>query len=412
MNIFAIIILLALILEFALKLGGNLLNLKALKLEVPPDLEGIYKPEEYRRSQGYIRATTHFLLLESSVKLFLLLIFWFSGGFNWFDQVIRSWNFAPLLSGLMYISILFFAYSLLQLPFSLYGTFVIEERFGFNRTTRGIFFLDRVKGFGLALGLGGLLLAGVLALFQYAGSYAWLYCWAAVVIFSLAMQYVAPTWIMPLFNKFTPMEAGELRDAILGYARSVNFPIKNVFVMDGSKRSSKSNALFTGFGRNKRIALFDTLIAQHSVSEMVAILAHEVGHYKRKHILQGTIVGILEAGVILFLLSLFLSSPGLYQAFYMRQESIYAGLLFFGLLYTPIELVLSIFMQMFSRKNEYEADRFAAETINDPRSLVHALKKLSANNLSNLTPHPFYVFLNYSHPPLQQRVQAIQGIKQ
>jgi STE24 endopeptidase len=412
MNVFAIVILLALILEFALKLAGNLLNLKALKLELPPDLEGIYEPEEYRRSQEYIRATTRLVLLESSFTLFLLLIFWFSGGFHWFDQVVRLWHFAPLLSGLLYIGILFFAYSLIRLPFSLYSTFVIEESFGFNRTTRGMFFLDRVKGLGLALGLGGLLLAGVLALFQYAGSYAWLYCWAAVVIFSLVMQYIAPTWIMPLFNKFTPMEAGELRDAILGYARSVNFPLKNVFVLDGSKRSSKSNAFFTGFGRNKRIALFDTLIAQHSIPEMVAILAHEVGHYKRKHILQGTIVGILQAGVIFFLLSLFLSSPGLYQAFYMRQESIYAGLLFFGLLYTPIELVLSVLMQMFSRKNEYEADRFAAETIDDPHSLVHALEKLSANNLSNLTPHPFYVFLNYSHPPLLQRVQAIQGIKQ
>jgi STE24 endopeptidase len=268
-----------------------------------------------------------------------------------------------------------------------------------------------VKGLGLALLLGGLLLAGILALFQYVGLYAWLYCWAAVVIFSLAMQYIAPTWIMPLFNKFTPMESGELKEAILRYARSVNFPIKNVFVMDGSKRSSKSNAFFTGFGRNKRIALFDTLIAQHSVPEMVAVLAHEVGHYKKKHILQGTIVSILHAGMIFFLLSLFLGSPDLYQAFYMRQEPIYAGLLFFGLLYTPIELVLSIVMQMVSRKNEYEADRFAAETIVEPCNLIDALKKLSATNLTNITPHPFYVFLNYSHPPLRQRIQSIQETK-
>ena len=380
-------------------------------MELPTALEGIYKAEDYRKSQEYIRATTRFGLVGNSFALFLLLAFWFSGGFNWFDQVVRVWNYIPLVSGLLYIGILVFAYSLLTLPFSIYGTFVIEERFGFNRTTPRTFFLDRVKGLGLALLLGGTLLAGILALFQYAGSYAWLYCWAAVAIFSLAMQYVAPTWIMPLFNKFTPMESGELKEAILRYARSVNFPIKNVFVMDGSKRSSKSNAFFTGFGRNKRIALFDTLIAQHTVPEMVAVLAHEVGHYKKKHILQGTIVGILHTGVIFFLLSLLLDSPDLYQAFYMRQESIYVGLLFFGLLYTPIELVLSVVMQMFSRKNEYEADRFAAETVDDPCSLVDALKKLSATNLSNLTPHPFYVFLNYSHPPLLQRVQAIQGTK-
>jgi STE24 endopeptidase len=205
------------------------------------------------------------------------------------------------------------------------------------------------------------------------------------------------------------MAPGELKEAILSYARSVNFPIKNVSVMDGSRRSSKSNAFFTGFGRNKRIALFDTLIAQHTVAEMVAVLAHEVGHYKKKHILQGTIVSILHMGLLFFLLSLFLGSPGLYQAFYMKQESIYAGLLFFGLLYTPIELALSIIMQMVSRKHEYQADRFAAETIDEPLSLIDALKKLSATNLSNLTPHPFYVFLNYSHPPLRQRIQAIQG---
>ncbi len=378
---------------------------------MPIALEGIYKAKDYRKSQEYIRATTRFGLVGSCFTLFLLLAFWFSGGFNWFDQVVRVWNFIPLVSGLLYIGILVFAYSLLTLPFSIYGTFVIEEHFGFNRTTPRTFFLDRLKGLGFALLLGGTLLAGILTLFQYAGPYAWLYCWAAVVMFSLAIQYIAPTWIMPLFNKFTPMESGELKEDILGYARSVNFPIKNVFVLDGSKRSSKSNAFFTGFGRNKRVALFDTLIAQHAVPEIVAVLAHEIGHYKKKHILQGTIIGILHTGVVFFLLSLFLGSSDLYLAFYMRQESIYAGLLFFGLLYTPIELVLSVVMQMLSRKNEYEADRFAAETIDNPRSLVNALKKLSATNLSNLTPHPFYVFLNYSHPPLLQRVQAIQGIK-
>jgi STE24 endopeptidase len=216
---------------------------------------------------------------------------------------------------------------------------------------------------------------------------------------------------MPLFNKYTPMAEGELKEAILKYTGSVNFPIKNIFVMDGSKRSSKSNAFFTGFGRNKRIALFDTLIAQHSVPEMVAVLAHEVGHYKKKHILQGMIISIVHTGVLFFLLSLFLTSPGLYQAFGIGYQPIYAGLLFFGLLYTPIELVLSVVMQMLSRKNEYEADRFAAETIDEPNNLIVALKKLSATNLSNLTPHPFYVFLNYSHPPLLQRIQAIQKTK-
>jgi len=374
MNTFAIIILVALVLELTIELVGNLLNLKALKLELPPALVGIYKAEDYRKSQEYIRATTRFGLVGSSFALFLLLAFWFSGGFNWFDQIIRTWNFGPLVSGLLYIGILLFTYSLLTLPFSIYGIFVIEERFGFNRTTLRTFFLDRVKGLGLTLLLGGSFLLGILALFQYAGPYAWIYCWAAVVIFSLAIQYVAPSWIMPVFNEFTPMETGELKEAILRYARSVSFPIRNVFVMDGSKRSSKSNAFFTGFGRNKRIALFDTLIAQHTVPEMVAVLAHEIGHYKKKHILQGTVVGVLHAGVIFFLLSLFLGSSGLYQAFYMEQESIYAGLLFFGLLYTPIEILISIMMHVISRRNEYEADHFAAETIDNPSNLIDASK--------------------------------------
>jgi STE24 endopeptidase len=411
MNIFAIIILAALVLEFSLKLAANMLNLKSLKLELPLILQGIYKPEDYSKSQEYLRVTTRFGLIESSFTLILLLAFWFTGGFNRFNQIVSSWHLMPLASGLLYIGILFFAYSLLKLPFSIYDTFVIEERFGFNKTTPRIFFMDLVKGFILAAILGGLLLTGVLTLFQYETRFAWIYCWATVIVLSLALQYVAPTWIMPLFNKYKPMESGELRDAILEYTHSINFPIKNIFVMDGSRRSSKSNAFFTGFGRNKRIALFDTLIAQHTVPEIVAVVAHEVGHYKKKHILQGTIISIAHTGLIFFLLSLFTGNTGLYQAFYMSQHPIYAGLLFFGLLYTPIELILSIIMQMISRRHEYQADRFAAETIKEPVNLVDALKKLSSTNLSNLTPDPFYVFLNYSHPPLMQRIQAMENIK-
>jgi len=408
MNPFFVVILVALVLEFVLHLIANLLNLKALKLELPPALEGVYEPEEYRNSQEYTRANTRFDFMASSLGLLFLLSFWFAGGFNYLDQVIRTWGFVPVVNGLLYIGILLIAYSLLMLPFSIYATFVIEERFGFNRTTPRTFLLDRVKGLALATLLGAPLLAGILVFFEYSGTYAWLYCWIATTIFLVVMQFVAPTWIMPLFNKFTSMESGQLKEAILKYANSINFPIENVFVMDGSKRSSKSNAFFTGFGRKKRIALFDTLIEKHAVPELVAVLAHEIGHHKRRHILQGMIISILHAGLMFFLLSVFLDSPGLYEAFYMKQQSIYAGLLFFGLLYTAIELPLSIAMHVLSRKNEYDADRFAAETLDEPRSLVDALKKLSASNLSNLTPHPFYVFLNYSHPPLLQRVQAIQ----
>jgi STE24 endopeptidase len=408
MNVFGIVILISLLLEFILELTGNLLNLRSLKLEVPAVLQDVYKPEEYRKSQEYLRVKTKFGILSSSFNLAVLLAFWFLRGFNRLDVVVRSWNLNQIESGLLYIGILVLAYSLLELPFSIYGTFVIEQRFGFNKTTGRLFVTDMVKNLLLGAVFGGALLAGVLAFFQYAGNYAWLYCWAGVVIFSLAFQFLAPTLIMPLFNKFTPMETGELREAILKYAGSVNFPLKNVFVMDGSKRSGKLNAFFTGFGRNKRIALFDTLVAQYSIPEIVGVLAHEVGHYKKKHVLQGMIISIIQTGVTFFILSLFIKSPGLYKAFYMENISIYSGLLFFILLYTPLQLVLSIVFQVVSRKNEYEADLFAAETIDKPQTMITALKKLSSKNLSNLTPHPFYVFLTYSHPPLLERITAIQ----
>lgn len=244
MNPFFLIILIALILDFVLRLVASLLNLKVLKLELPPTLEGVYNPEDYRKSQEYTRESTRFDIVAITFQLLLLLSFWFAGGFNYLDQVVRAWGLVPLVSSLLYIGILLVAYSLLTLPFSVYATFVIEERFGFNRTTPRTFLLDRVKGLALAVLLGAPLLVGILSFFEYSGLYAWLYCWLIITIFSLVMQFVTPTWIMPLFNKFTPLESGKLKEAILNYARSVNFSIKNVFVMDGSKRSSKSNAFF------------------------------------------------------------------------------------------------------------------------------------------------------------------------
>ena len=410
MNIFAIIILAALLVDYLLGMVANLLNLKALRLTVPEQLEGVHKPGDYHRSQEYTREATRFGFITSTFTLVVLLFFWFTGGFSLFDQWVRGWGFSSIVSGLLYIGILAAAYGLLTLPFGIYHTFGIEGRFGFNRTTPATFVMDRLKGLALAVALGGPLLAGVLALFEYAGSYAWVYAWLAVTLVTLAIQFIAPIWIMPLFNRFTPMPAGELRDAILHYAHSVNFPIKNLFVVDSSKRSTRSNAFFTGFGRNKRIALFDTLIRQHTVPEIVAVLAHEVGHYKKKHVIQGSIISSIHTGVLFLLFSVFLRSGGLYEAFYVEQASVYIGLLLFGLLYTPIEMVLGLAMHLVSRRNEYEADRFAAETADSP-SMVDALKKLSATNLSNLTPHPFYVFLNYSHPPLLQRIKAIESAR-
>jgi STE24 endopeptidase len=256
--------------------------------------------------------------------------------------------------------------------------------------------------------LGGLILAGLLAFFESAGSLAWLYGWVGVTIFIICLQFIVPTWIMPLFNKFTPLEDGALKSAITNYARSVKFPLQGIFKMDGSKRSTKSNAFFTGFGKNKRIVLFDTLIERHSTKELVSVLAHEIGHYKKKHIIKGMMISIMQMGIFFYLLSIFISRKEIFDAFFMSNMSVYAGFLFFGMLFTPISFVLSVLTQIFSRMNEYDADRFAVETTNDPESLNNSLKKLAVSNLSNLTPHPFYVFLHFSHPPLLERIASIR----
>ncbi len=408
MNAFFFVILVAVLIEYVLDVVANVLNLRAMKPEMPAALQDVYKPDEYRKSQEYTRATTRFGLVTSTFSLVVLLGFWFVGGFNFLDEVVRGWELHVILTGVLYVGILVVAYFVVSLPFSIYSTFVIEERFGFNKTTPRTFVTDLLKGLALAAVIGVPVLAGVLAFFEYAGSLAWLYCWIAVTLFTLALEFVAPTWIMPIFNKFTPLEAGNLRDAIFQYAKGVDFTVSNIFVIDGSKRSTKANAFFTGFGRNKRIALFDTLVEKHTVPELVAVLAHEIGHYKMRHILQGIVIRVANTGVVFFLLSVVLGSAGLYDAFFMNEQSIYTGLLFFALLYTPVNVVLSVVMQVVSRKHEYEADRWSAETYEEPASLVKALKKLSAENLSNLEPHPFFVFLNYSHPPLLNRVEAIE----
>lgn len=408
MNIYAIIILAAIAVDFLLDIISNRLNIKALTKELPGEFEGVYDEDTYARSQEYTKVRTRFGFVTTAFDLLLLLGFWFSGGFNWLDEIVRSWEFGELATGIIYISLLLIAKSVISLPFSIYSTFVIEERFGFNKTTPKTFIMDLLKGLLLGGVIGIPLLAGILAFFMYTGEWAWLYAWVAVTVFTLMMQYVAPTWIMPLFNKFTPLEEGELRTAIENYTEKVDFPLQGLFVIDGSKRSSKSNAFFTGFGRNKRVALYDTLIENHTVQELVAVLAHEIGHYKKKHIIKGMLISVIHTGVLFFLLSVFLNAQGLYEAFYMEQMSVYTGLIFFGMLYSPIEMILSVFMQMSSRKHEYEADEYAAYTTGQPDDMISTLKKLSKDNLSNLTPHPLYVFLNYSHPPVLQRINAIK----
>ena len=409
MNAIAFIILGTLLADFILNLLADGLNLKNLRTELPKDFENIYDAERYRQSQQYLRIHTRFGWFVSGFNLVVLLVFWFAQGFALLDARVRAFELGPIYSGLIYIGILLLFKGLLSLPFSIYSTFVIEARFGFNKTTPTTYVLDLLKGLLLAVVLGTPLLAAILAFFEYAGPHAWWYCWIGVTLYMLMVQFVAPAWIMPLFNKFTPLEEGELKSAILAYARGIEFPLENVYQMDGSRRSTKSNAFFTGFGRHKRIVLFDTLIKQHTIKELVAILAHEIGHYKKKHIRQSLVLGILQTGLMLFLLAQFITYQGLFDAFYMPQQSVYAGMLFFAMLYAPIDFFSGILMQLRSRRNETTADQFAAETTRDPESMINALKKLSIHNLSNLTPHPFYVFLNYSHPPVLQRIQTLSN---
>lgn len=409
MNLFGQIILFTLIGTWLIKLAADLLNLRAASPTLPEAFRDVYDPADYRRSQEYLRANTKFSLISSTFDLALLLVFWFAGGFNWLDQLIRALGFDPIVNGVLYIGALLLFQGVVGLPFSIYHTFVLEEKFGFNQTTPKVFAADLIKTVLLSAVIGAPVLAAILWFFQSAGPLGWLWAWGGVTAFSLILQYVAPTWIMPMFNKFEPLEDGELRQSIMNYAAEVRFPLTGIYVMDGSKRSAKGNAFFTGFGKNKRIALFDTLIKNHSTGELVAVLAHEIGHFKKKHILMSMVLSMLNMGVVFYLLSLFMNNRMLFEAFDMQQTSVYASLLFFSLLYSPVEFIISILMQMLSRRNEFEADHYAVTTYRNGALLADALKKLSRQNLSNLTPHPFNVFLNYSHPPVLQRIQRIEA---
>ncbi len=410
MNTFAVIVLVAIIGEYALGVVSGILSLRAFSPTLPAEFAGVFDAEKYAQARRYTETRTRFGFIHRTLDVALLVIFWFVGGFEWLDQSMRSLGHGPIVTGLLYIGTLALASTVLGLPFRLYSTFVIEARFGFNRTTGRTFTGDLLKGLLLGVVLGGLLLAVVLGFFEWAGPLAWLWCWIASTAFTLAIQFIAPTWIMPLFNTFTPLDSGELHDAIVEYARTARFPLQGIFVVDGSRRSSKANAFFTGFGKHKRIGLFDTLVEHYSVAELVAVVAHEVGHYKKRHVWQAMARSIAHLGAMLWVLSLFLQQEGLFAAFYVSEPSVYAGLLFFGLLFTPVELALSVLVNVFSRKNEFEADEFSAATTGNGEPLIRALKKLSADNLSNLTPHPFEVFLHYSHPPVLDRIRALRAL--
>jgi STE24 endopeptidase len=408
MNLYGLVVLAALVVDFVLEFAANLLNLRALHGELPPGFESIYDRERYRRAQEYTRARTRLAMLRSGVDLTALLVFWFAGGFGGLDRLVRISGLGPIGRGLLFIGVLGMGQAVLAIPFRWWGTFVLESRFGFNRTTPWTFWTDAAKGLLLAAALGAPLVGAVLWLFESSGSSAWLWCWLASALYLVMVQFVAPTWIMPLFNRFAPLGQGALRDAIIAYARSVGFPLAGVFVIDGSRRSTKANAFFTGFGARKRVALFDTLLHKLAPDEIVAVVAHEVGHYKCGHIIQGMAIGILRMGATFFLVSVLLGRPELYEAFGVGIPSVYAGLVFATLVLTPLEVVSSVLMQAWSRRNELEADAFAVTTTGTGARLASALRGLAADSLANLTPHPLYVALHYSHPPLPVRIRALE----
>lgn len=411
-NGYFIFVLVTVIGFFLLDFVSRMMNLGALKPELPSAFSGVFDAEEYSKSQDYTREGTRFSLLEDTLSLVIFLAFWWMKGFGWLDGLVRS--YVPeneIGQGLLFMAFLYVGSTLISLPFELYDTFVIEEKFGFNKTTLGTFFMDKLKGLMLAIIIGAPILALILYLFGQFGPNAWIYGWIAVSGFSLLMMYLAPTYIMPLFNKFKPLEDGELKTAIQSMSEKCDFPLTEVYEIDGSKRSTKANAFFTGLGKNKKIALFDTLIKNNGVGELVAVLAHEIGHFKKKHIYQSMVLGILQMGVLFFLLGKFLNNPGLFEAFSVKDVSVYGSLVFFTFLFEPVSKLLSVIMMILSRKNEYEADAYAAEVTGRPEDLISGLKKLSKDNLSNLTPHPFYVFLNYSHPPMLKRLAALEALK-
>ncbi|MFH1665681.1 MAG: M48 family metallopeptidase [Candidatus Omnitrophota bacterium] len=410
MNIYLAVIIVILIGQYVLTAVVERLNVRAASPVLPGEFEGVYDAQSYARSQEYLKANTDLKMFEEAVHLVVILTVILAGGFNCVDMFARSFGAGAILSGLIFAGALMLLSQALNIPFSLYRTFVIEEKFGFNRMSLRTYITDMVKGLVLGIMIGGPIFALILWFFGALGGWAWIACWIGVTLFSLFLTFIAPVVIMPLFNKFVPLEPGELKAAIEDYAKDQNFKLKGIFKMDGSRRSSKSNAFFTGLGKYRRIALFDTLIQSHTAGELVSILAHEIGHFKKKHIIKNLILSFINTGLMFWILNFFLNNKGLFDAFRMEYVSVYGSLFFFGFLYTPVTIVLAVLANCLSRRHEYEADRFAVTTCGHPEDMIAALKKLTVHNLSNLTPHPVKVFMSYSHPPVLKRIEAIRAV--
>ncbi len=411
MNIYLLIIVIFMLVSFFIDSIADYLNIKNMSEVLPEEFKGYYDEEKYRKSQNYLKDKTVFDFINSSFVLVAQLIFIIAGGFNLVDNFARSFGYGEVVSGVIFITVLIVIFNVIKIPFSAYNIFVIEEKYGFNRMTFKTFISDLIKNNILLLVIGLPIFAVIVWFFMFYGQESWLYAAISVILFELLIMFVAPVLIMPLFNKYVPVEDGDLKTELENYAKRENFKMKGLFKMDGSKRSTKTNAFFTGFGRFRRIVLFDTLIAKHTVSELVSVLAHEMGHYKKGHIKKFMIMSFINTFIMFFILSFFIANPDLFEAFSVENISVYASFVFFGFLYTPISMFLSVIQNIMSRKYEYEADRYAVETYKKPEAMIEALKKLSVDNLSNLTPHKFKVFTEYSHPPVLERIKAIKSIK-
>ncbi|MCT8339840.1 M48 family metallopeptidase [Flavobacteriaceae bacterium TK19130] len=385
------------------------LNAKHFSDPIPSELSDVYDEEAYHKSQSYKKERYKFGVITATITFLGTLAFFFFDGFAFVDNLARTVSDNPIIVGLVFFGIILFAGDILMLPFGYYSTFVIEEKYGFNKTTITTFFMDKVKGWLMLAMIGGSLLALIIWFYHTVGTDFWWYAWVIVTVFVVFMNLYYARLIVPLFNKQSPLEEGSLRSKIEAYAQQVGFTLDKIFVIDGSKRSTKANAYFSGFGREKRITLYDTLIDDLEEEEIVAVLAHEVGHYKRNHIIVNLLASILTTGFTFWLLSLFVGNPLLSEALNVSQPSFHIGLIAFGVLYSPISEITGLIMNYLSRKFEYQADDYAKSTY-AAAPLVAGLKKLSKNNLSNLTPHPAYVFAHYSHPPLLKRYQKLMTL--
>ena len=385
------------------------LNKKNRTAVLPKELEGIYDDEKYRKQQSYENDSYNFSKINSVISFSVTLAMFVFFGFNYVNNIVLGLSDNSIIQALLFFGILMFASDILSTPFDIYDTFVIEEKYGFNKTTIKIYLLDKLKGWLIGAIIGGGLLALITWLYILTTSMFWLYAWLTFSVVTIFITMFYSSIIVPLFNKQTPLEDGELKTAINNFAVKVGFKLDNIFVIDGSKRSTKANAYFTGLGSKKRIVLYDTLIKEMTIEEIVAVLAHEIGHYKNKHTVSGMILGILQMGLTMFILSLFVGKLEFTQALIpdATEPIFYIGLISFSVLYGPLSMIIGLFMNILSRKNEYEADKFADDNYNG-EYLISALKKLTSNNLSNLTPHPIYVFFHFSHPTLLQRILAIK----